>query len=225
MRTLESISIIYRAAQVRASLETGSANKNIDAITNLSEFLYGNEPVPFRLNEDMLLPMHLMSPRLRSMLESDILKSRKLWAFLSARENVIRMITATEMGKTAAEAMSYRIEAFYDGKPDNKSLVQFKQTIGYMIKIIMELFGYVVKQKRVKIASHKRPDNGKDLKYFTTASRYLKINQAFINELLLLIEDPREKKHFEYICGLITADQALYQKQYALDALTASEVL
>jgi hypothetical protein len=216
-----SLSVINRAAELYANLAKGSQDVEQELINRLSKSLYSQEELPFILSEQYPLPLHLFSPRMRCVLEENVLESRRLWAFLSSKENIIRMITATEIERPAAEAMSYRLEAFYADKPkDFTQLVQFKQIIGYMIKIIMEMFGYVVEQKRVKNSSHFNPDTQKVLKYFTTASRYRKMSISDTQKLISKIKDAEERSIFEHIINLIRTGETQYQKQYALDGLT-----
>jgi hypothetical protein len=216
-----SLSVINRAAELYAKLVKGTQAEESELISDLTNSIYPKDEPPFVISEQYPLPLHLLSPRIRIVLEENVLDSGRLWAFLSSKENVIRMITASEIGRPAAEAMSYRLEAFYPGKPrDFTQLVQFKQIIGYMIKIIMEMFGYAVEQKRVKNSSHYNPDTLKDLKYFTTASRYRKMSLSDIQKLVSKIEDAEERSIFAHITNLILTGETQYQKQYALDGLT-----
>ena len=216
-----SLSVINRAAELYAKLAKGNQAEESDFISNLAKSIYPKGELPFVINKQYPLPMHLLSPRLRVVLEENVLDAHRLWDFLSSKENIIRMITATEIGKPAAEAMSYRLEASYKNKPkDITQLVQFKQIIGYMIKIIMEMFGYAVEQKRVKNSSHFNPDTQKELKYFTTASRYQKLSEADTQKLIKKITDKEELRIFEHLMHLIRSGETQYHKQYALDELT-----
>ena len=223
---LDALSIIYRATKLFADFSSGQASEEMGLITGLGERLYGKDRMPFVFDEAHPIPLHLLSPRLRNLLESDTFDSNRLWSFLSSRENIIRMITATELEKPAAEAMSYRLEAFYPEKPeDGEGFIQFKQVIGYMIKTIMELHGYIVEQKRVKISSHPNPDTQEVLKYFTTASRYRKLTDSDMTDFLSEIVEPNVKEMFKHIMTMIRAGQTQYQSQYALNRLTAVEEL
>ncbi len=219
---LDALSIIYRATKLFVVLNNEQTSGEVVLMNDLCARLYGKDKTPFVFDDHHSIPLHLLSPRLRNLLESDTYESNRLWAFLCSRENTIRMITATEMEKPAAEAMSYRMVAFYPELPlAGKDYIQFKQVIGYMIKIIMELHGYIVEQKRVKISSHLNPDTQESLKYFTTASRYRKLTESDVNDFLSDIIDPAEKEMFTLIMNRIRNGQTQYQKQYAVDKLTA----
>ncbi|PKN79840.1 MAG: hypothetical protein CVU48_04130 [Candidatus Cloacimonetes bacterium HGW-Cloacimonetes-1] len=219
---LDALSIIYRATKLFASMDNEQTSKEMAILKELNDKLYGGIRIPFVFDDQFPISLHLLSPRLRNLLDSNEYDSQRLWSFLSSRENIIRMITATEMEKPAAEAMSYRLVAFYPARPkDIEGFIQFKQIIGYMIKIIMELHGYIVEQKRVKISSHLNPDTQKALKYFTTASRYRKLTNRDLDDFVNDISDPAEKEMFKHIMMRIRTGQTQYQKLYALDKLTS----
>lgn len=216
-----SLSVINRAAELYAKLAKGIQAEESDLIVTQAKTIYPTGELPFVINEQYPLPLHLLSQRMRNVLEENVLDSRRLWDFLSSRENIIRIITATEIGRPAAEAMSYRLAAFYAWRPmDFTQLVLYKQIIGYMIKIIMEMFGYAVEQKRVKTSSHFNPETQKDLRYFTTASRYRKMSDSEIRKLINNKTDSEERSIFEHLINLIMSGETQYQKQYALDKLT-----
>lgn len=220
-----SLSVINRAAELYAQVAKGNQAEESELICNQAKSIYPQGELPFIISEQYPLPLHLLSPRMRTVLEENVLDARQLWDFLSSKENIIRMITATEIGRPAAEAMSYRLEAYYKDKPkDITQLVQFKQIIGYMIKIIMEMFGYAVEQKRVKNSSHFNPDTQKDLKYFTTASRYQKLSESDIQKLIKKITDKEERRIFEHLMHQIKSGETQYQKQYAIDELSLPKV-
>lgn len=223
---LDALSIIYRATKLFVDSNGEQVSGEIGLLADLCDRLYGKERIPFVFGDQHPIPLHILSPRLRNLLDRDQYESRRLWSFLSSRENIIRMITATEMEKPAAEAMSYRLVAFYPNKPEGgDDYIQFKQIIGYMIKIIMELHGYIVEQKRVKISSHPNPDTLEALKYFTTASRYRKLTDIDMTDFLSEIVEPAEKEMFEQIMMMIRKGQTQYQKRYVLDKLTAVDEL
>ena len=221
---LNELSVIYNAAKVHNKMKMSENCFEYDAYKYLSDSVYPYKRtpyIPFIIDDSFALPLHLFSTRLSNLLMSDLNEERHLWEFITARENVIRMITATEMDKSAAEGLSYRFEAYYDAKPyDWKELITFKQVIGYMIKICLELFGYVVAQRRVQVRtlSHTNP-KGKD-RYFATASRYRRLEEDDLKELLNEIKDPGEADSFRFICKRIISEQTLYQKLYSLDNLT-----
>lgn len=86
---------------------------------------------------------------------------KDLWEFLNKKDNIIRMETATEFGKTAAEAVSKQlVEKFGNDVRVNR----VKQMIGHMIRQIMEYHGYQIGSQNVKV-SIKR--------LFTKASKYV----------------------------------------------------
>jgi len=219
---LDALSIIYRATKTFVDYDCEQTSVEIGLLTDICDMLYGKERIPFVFDDQHPIPLHILSPRLRNLLDRNEYESRRLWSFLSSRENIIRMITATEMEKPAAEAISYRLVAFYHDKPEaGNDYIQFKQIIGYMIKIIMELHGYIVEQKRVKISSHPNPDTMEELKYFTTASRYRKLTDIDMTDFLSEIVETTEKEMFKHIMMMIRTGQTQYQKRYALDKLTA----
>lgn len=219
---LDALSIIYRATKLFVDSNGEQISGEIGLLADLCDRLYGKQRIPFVFGDQHPIPLHILSPRLRNLLDRDQYESRRLWTFLSSRENIIRMITATEMEKPAAEAMSYRLVAYYPVLPEaGEDYIQFKQVTGYMIKIIMELHGYIVEQKRVKISSHPNPDTLEALKYFTTASRYRKLSDRDLNDFFNDISDPAEKEMFMHIMMRIRTGQTQYQKLYALDKLTS----
>jgi hypothetical protein len=223
---LDALSIIYRATKLFVDSNGEQVSGEIGLLADLCDRLYGKERIPFVFGDQHPIPLHILSPRLRNLLDRDQYESRRLWSFLSSRENIIRMITATEMEKPAAEAMSYRLVAYYPVLPEaGEDYIQFKQVTGYMIKIIMELHGYIVEQKRVKISSHPNPDTLEALKYFTTASRYRKLTDIDMTDFLSEIVEPAEKEMFEQIMMMIRKGQTQYQKRYVLDKLTAVDEL
>ncbi|MDD3311516.1 hypothetical protein [Pseudodesulfovibrio sp.] len=86
---------------------------------------------------------------------------KRLWAFLCDRENVIRMETAVDLGKPAAEAVArVLVESFGDDvRPD-----RVKQMIGHMIRQIMEANGFQLDSQNIPVRQDRR--------LFTKASRY-----------------------------------------------------
>ncbi|MDD3049971.1 MAG: hypothetical protein PHR06_02385 [Candidatus Cloacimonetes bacterium] len=176
---------------------------------------------PMFLDDEHDIPLFLFSPRLSSMLDSDDYEL-DLWQFLTARENVIRMITATQMGRTAADSLSNILEISGIILVDIDKRMQFKQKTGYMIKVILEMFGYVVEQKRVKISEN---DNETARRFFSTASRYRRINDSDVDSLTNQdIKEP-EKLMMQYIAESIMSGQTNYQKLYQVDRLTTVEDL
>lgn len=218
---LESLTVINKAARLMAAAGTQDAAEETDHIMELCHHLYGKGNIPFQYSKDFPIPLHLADSRIRGFLANDIFSSNELWGFLCARENLIRMITATELEKPAAEAMAYPLTALYCQRPEHeKDLLLFKQNIGYMIRVIMELQGYIVEQKRVKLSGHPHPETGEELRYFSTASRYRKLRQKDIQAYLIEIDDAKEKSCFAEIAQNILKAETLYQKGYALGELT-----
>ena len=85
----------------------------------------------------------------------------KLWEFLNQRDNIIRMETAVDLNKPAAEAVArVLIEEFReDVRPD-----RVKQMIGHMIRQIMEAHGYQLDSQNITVSQDRR--------LFTKATRY-----------------------------------------------------
>jgi hypothetical protein len=86
---------------------------------------------------------------------------KNLWEFLNRDDNIIRMETATDLGRTAAEAISKKLlEEFGDDVKVNR----VKQMIGHMIRQVMESRGYQMGSQNVKVD---------DKRLFVKASRYV----------------------------------------------------
>ena len=85
---------------------------------------------------------------------------RNLWEFLNREDNIVRMETATELGRTAAEAVSKGLlETFgVDVEVD-----RVKQMIGHMVRQIMERRGYQLGSQNVRVG---------DKRLFSKASKY-----------------------------------------------------
>lgn len=75
---------------------------------------------------------------------------RRLWQFLNEPENVVRMETATALGRPAVEALETALLAEFgaDVMPDRT-----KQMIGHMVRQVMEAKGYVLDAQNVKLTS------------------------------------------------------------------------
>lgn len=85
---------------------------------------------------------------------------QELWAFLNEHDNLIRMDTASELGRPAVEALATRlVERFGDQVRENR----IKQMVGHMARQIMEGRGFALYTQGVKVRTG-------DL--FSTASRY-----------------------------------------------------
>jgi len=75
---------------------------------------------------------------------------RRLWRFLNQDDSIIRMETATELGRPAVEGLEKPLlEAFGEAVLDDR----VKQMIGHMVRQIMESQGFVHEMKNVKITS------------------------------------------------------------------------
>lgn len=91
---------------------------------------------------------------------SELSLGKALWNFLIKEENIIRMETAVELGKPAAEAVAKRLlEEFGDDVKVNR----VKQMIGHMIRQIMENMGYQLDSQNVKLGTQR---------LFSKASRF-----------------------------------------------------
>ncbi|MEN8136635.1 MAG: hypothetical protein ABFS18_14045 [Thermodesulfobacteriota bacterium] len=85
---------------------------------------------------------------------------KDLWKFLNREDNIIRMETATDLGRTAAEAISKKLlEEFGADVKVNR----VKQMIGHMIRQIMENRGYQIGSQNVKV---------NDKRLFVKATKY-----------------------------------------------------
>lgn len=215
---LKALSIIPRAVEIIVGKREGSNSELWENITHLTDKLYAKNMMPLILNDELTIPLHLLSPRIFAVLDADEMQARKLWNFLCAKENVIRMITATELGKPAAEAMSYPLVAMFGYRPPSTDqFVLFKQITGYMIKVIMELFGYVVDQKKVKVGSHKHLETQETIRFFTTASRYRKFRDSDLKDCLFELKNQKQKETFKKIFNAIRNGETNYQIQYSID--------
>ncbi len=86
---------------------------------------------------------------------------RNLWTFLNREDNIIRMETANDLGRTAAEALSKQLLAEFG---DDIKVNRVKQMIGHMIRQIMENRGYQIWSQNVKVD---------DKRVFVKASKYV----------------------------------------------------
>jgi len=152
----------------------------------------------------------------------DHLDAIGMWNLITTRENIIRMITATELERTAAESLGKQFEIAYKGDTVDL-LMRRKQMIGYMIKVVMECFGYLVYSSRMQVSTTRGDvtDNSKrKSSYFTTASRYALINKADVKILSNQITDLNIRSVFKSIAHLIIDGQTEYQKAYNIIGLT-----
>jgi hypothetical protein len=92
---------------------------------------------------------------------AELTLGKDLWEFLNRDDNIVRMETATDLGRTAAEAISKNLlEKFGDDVKVNR----VKQMIGHMIRQVMENRGYQIGSQNVKVD---------DKRLFVKASRYV----------------------------------------------------
>ena len=85
-----------------------------------------------------------------------------LWKFLNENDNIIRIETATYLGRPAAEALG---PVLLNRFGDEVRVDRIKQLIGNMIRQIIEPRGYQIDRQNVRT-----PPSRKDL--FTTGTRY-----------------------------------------------------
>lgn len=214
---LTKLSVLVRAAEAYAS-------DNVADISGIARKLYPAGRFPFVLSQEFPLPLHLFSPRLAVMLTKNEahLDAAGMWKLITTRENIIRMVTATELERTAAESLGKQFDNCYKGDTSDL-LMKRKQMIGYMIKVVMECFGYLVYSSRMQVSTLRADvaDNRKrKSNYFTTASRYALMNKAEGKVLSAQITDPNTRSVFKSIVNMIIDGQTEYQKAYDLQGLT-----
>ena len=86
-----------------------------------------------------------------------------LWDFLNEPDNVLRMVTASYLGRPAVEPLSPALLQRFG--PSIKR-VRLKQMIGHMVRQVLEARGYRLDRSTVKIS---RISN-----MFASGSRYVK---------------------------------------------------
>jgi hypothetical protein len=87
---------------------------------------------------------------------------QRLWAFLNEHDTILRMETASDLGKPAVEAIEESmIERFRD-EVDQVTADRCKQMIGHMTRQVMAARGYAIAQQNVKV----------DAAVFSRATRY-----------------------------------------------------
>jgi hypothetical protein len=97
---------------------------------------------------------------------SDLFKTKlggDIWKFLTERDNIIRMETASKLGHPAVEAIGNEMITVFGKKLVMEDRV--KQMTGHMIRQILEDLGFVIHQQRVRCRKQ-------DL--FTSGTRYTK---------------------------------------------------
>ncbi|HOH59572.1 MAG TPA: hypothetical protein PLI73_01550 [Candidatus Cloacimonadota bacterium] len=211
---LDKLSVIGRAAEAYA---TG----DLSEVKQRAERLYMGKRYPFVISREYPYPLHLFSPRLSAMLEgvANYPDAPEAWELLTARENIIKMISVTEIKRTAAEILGPMFQKKYSDN-DVKGLPR-KQMIGYMIKIVLECFGYTTSRGRMQIDTTRGPDDStRRANYFKSATRYAIMTIDERDALLDQIENAAVKKHFLAITDLIIAGQTEYQKVFNIHGLT-----
>ena len=92
---------------------------------------------------------------------SELKLGKDLWAFLNTHDNVVRMETAVELGKTPAEALAKALVENFD---DDVRVDRVKQMIGHMIRQVMENHGFQLSTQNRKVGNSR---------LFTKASSYM----------------------------------------------------
>jgi hypothetical protein len=210
---ITKLSVLARAAQAYAE-------HDLSGIRESAGTLYPDGRYPFAILPEYPLPLHLFSPRLSAMLIKDEnhLNALDMWNLITTRENILRMITATEIERTAAESLGKLFEARY-AADTTAQLMKRKQMIGYMIKVAMECFGYLTFSSRVQVSTIRTgadPEKRKS-NYFTTATRYALMSTEIRDTLLSMIPTVHQDA-FRGITDYILGLQQDYQKQYDIDA-------
>jgi hypothetical protein len=85
---------------------------------------------------------------------------QELWIFLNERDNVLRMVTASELGQPAVAALAQRL---LDSFGASVRAHRYKRMIGHMVRQIMEQEDFVLDAQNVRVRVS-------DL--FSRASRY-----------------------------------------------------
>ena len=114
-------------------------------------------------------------PQFNAIIETEF--GQKFLAFLREEKTLVMMTTATYLSRPAIEALVPTLQERFgeqlkfikkhSNEPGNINYDRLKQTMGHMVKVIMEEQGYEVDQNNVKI-----PD-GRDT-IFSRATRYKK---------------------------------------------------
>jgi len=74
---------------------------------------------------------------------------QEIWQFLTKEENLIRMETASDVGKPAVEGVIRQLGGAFGDKLND---LRIKQMIGHMIRQIMENDGYRLDAQNVKVS-------------------------------------------------------------------------
>lgn len=213
---LSMLSVIGRAAEAYATGE-------LSEVKQRAERLYLGKRYPFVLSSEYPYPLHLFSPRLTTMLEGDAKypDAREAWQVITARENIIIMISVTGINRTPAEILGPQFQEMYPQESKEQKNAR-KQMIGYMIKIVMETFGYIATRGRMQIDTNRglTESSNRRTNYFKSATRYGKMTFSERDALLDQIKREDVREHFMTITDLILKDKSVYQKVYRISALT-----
>ena len=213
--SLSRLSVLERAANAYSEGYLGEIEMN-------AQRLYPDGRYPFVISPEFPFPLHLFSPRLSAMLikDEDHLDAMAMWRRITARENIIRMITATDLKRTAAESLGKQFERAYPFSKDSNPMKR-KQMIGYMIKVAMECFGYLVYSGRMVVDTQRggKQNDKRKSNYFTTATRYALMSKKDRNALLNLVAE-EHKAAFLSITDSILKGNTEYQLRYKIDALS-----
>ena len=79
---------------------------------------------------------------------------QELHEFLNEHDNVIRMVTASELGRPSVEAIQFRLADKFSSDDVNQD--NFKRWTGRMIREVMKGQGYMDKPAPKKLLSNKR---------------------------------------------------------------------
>lgn len=93
-----------------------------------------------------------------------------VWRFLNEPDNLVRMETATYLGRPAVEPLSPGLLARFG---EEVAQDRMKQMIGRMARQIMEPRGYRIDRQNVRIARPDAKPSGKPGNMFTSATRYV----------------------------------------------------
>jgi hypothetical protein len=147
--------------------------------------------------------------------------AQDVWQVITARENIIRMISMTSINRTAAEILGPQFQEIYPQESIDVKRPR-KQMIGYMIKIVMESFGYIVSRGRMQIDTNRRgaESGNRRTNYFKSATRYTKMTISDRDAFLDQIKSEDVKQHFTAITDLIIEGRTEYQKVYRINELT-----
>jgi hypothetical protein len=75
---------------------------------------------------------------------------RDIWNFMTSSEAVVRLETASELGKPAVEGIQ---ELLLDAFGDEVLIDRTKQMIGHMARQVMEQRGWIIDQSEVRVLS------------------------------------------------------------------------